>query len=190
MTRYILRVSSFAGTVPGATHFRGRVEGELARSCHGGTHFNAPEHRGVTTCDEGHLIPGRVSWEVEDRWSEERLDRLAAGGYKASGPAQFGDALAVIRAAISRFSGLWSVRRYLDEDGVVTGEPGDELWYGQIGRELGEYGPTDPYGLILWRASDRSAVQWEDGAPFPVMDGDVAATWKQLATHGIGKQDW
>lgn len=61
MTQYILHVSSYAGLVPGARHLTGRVEGPHPPSCHGSTHYNAPGHRGKTTCDEGHEIPEQVT---------------------------------------------------------------------------------------------------------------------------------
>ncbi|MGB6454804.1 MAG: hypothetical protein WBH47_09980 [Streptosporangiaceae bacterium] len=41
MTDYVLKISSFAGLVSGARHFRGRVEGPHEQSCHGGIMYRA-----------------------------------------------------------------------------------------------------------------------------------------------------
>lgn len=81
MTDYILHVTSFRGLAPGAVHYRGQVKGPRPQSCHGGTrhgNWNLPEgdpRRGKTTCEKGHLIPGRVEWDVERPMTSDMIKR-------------------------------------------------------------------------------------------------------------------
>lgn len=127
MTDYELRISSWAGVVPGAKHFRGRVQGPHPESCHGGTVFNAPAHRGRTTCEQGHELPERDEWDVEAAWAEARYERYMRAHFKGDGPDQFLSENAVITAAVRRFTGQDPARWW--EPDVVTGLPGDRLLY-------------------------------------------------------------
>jgi hypothetical protein len=144
---YVLHISSYVGTVAGARHFRGRVEGEHPKSCHGGTVFHGgagPLH-GKTTCAEGHELPERVDWEVEAAWTEERYERWAAKGFDDEGPAQFLSEQAVIDAAKRRFLGEDSSRWW--EEVPVTGQPGDKLYLGYVATKP-EY-VDGQYGSVL-----------------------------------------
>lgn len=149
MTQYILKISSWAGTVPGASHFYGRVEGPRPRPCCPG-----PEHHsgGKVTCDQGHELPGRAEWDVEARWTPEQWDRYAAAGFDGEGPAAFRTKAAVQAAAVARFTGaiqpdpaIWW------EHGVTPGRPGDELWYGWVARPQDAHmtDPADRWGMML-----------------------------------------
>jgi hypothetical protein len=109
---YRLRVSSYIGLVPWATHFTGRVRGEDAPLCHGTTeHFNAPGHRGISTCDEGHEILKPIEWDVEAAWTEARYERYSAAHFEGNGPNQFSTEQEVIDRAIVAFldgqNGMW-----------------------------------------------------------------------------------
>ena len=128
MTDYELHISSYKGVVPGAKHFRGRVTGPHPVSCHGGTVFNAPEHRGVTTCQQGHVLPERDEWDVEAAWTEERFNRWDARHFEGDGPGQFLTEARVILAARRRFLGLDPVQ-WWEHPGVVAGQPGDRLLF-------------------------------------------------------------
>lgn len=128
--KYVLKITSFGGIVPGAYHFRGRVEGEFPRSCHGGTSYNAPEHRGKTTCELGHEIPKQIEWDIEASWSEERYDRWAAGHYEDDGPSQFTDKDELIKTAIARFKNEFPHPWY-EEDYPIP-QKGDQLYIGWI----------------------------------------------------------
>lgn len=125
MTQYILHVTSFSGLVPGARHFRGRVEGPHPGPCHG----NRTHHNGTTvTCDEGHVLPKQVRWDVEAAWSQERHDRWAAAHFEGDGPQQFTSKKDVIDRAMIQF---------LDGsddpcEKVEPAEEGDELWFGYV----------------------------------------------------------
>jgi len=133
---WILHISSWAGTVPGAVHYRGRVEGEHPRSCHGGTVFHGggpPELKGKTTCAEGHVLPEQVRWDVEAPWTEERHERWAAGGFEGAGPQQFASEQEVVTAAAGRFTGKLPVQAW-EDPAVTLGQPGDRLWAGWIAR--------------------------------------------------------
>lgn len=127
MTDYELRITSYAGIVPGATHFRGHVAGPHPESCHGGTHYNAPEHRGKTTCEQGHELSGRDEWDVEAAWTQERYERYERAHYEGDGPDQFGTEEGVIDAARRRFTGEFPARWW--EPDVVIGQPGDRLLF-------------------------------------------------------------
>jgi hypothetical protein len=127
MTDYELNVLSWKGTVAVAVHYRGVVKGPYPESCHGGTRYNAPEHRGKTTCFEGHELPEREEWDVEAAWTEERFGRWSAKHFDGDGPGQFLSEARVILSARRRFLGLDPVRWW--ERDVVPGKPGDRLLY-------------------------------------------------------------
>ena len=137
--KYILHVSSYAGIVAWATHYRGRVEGEHPEPCHGNTtRYNAPDARGKTTCEEGHELPEQVRWDVEHAWSDERMERYLAACSKAlrnderqpDGPGQFGTEREVIDRAVVQFlDGMAKVNDPAEE--------GDELWFGHVDPDLG-----------------------------------------------------
>lgn len=158
MTQYILTVSSYAGLVPWARHFKGRVEGPHPEPCHGNsTIFNPPEHRGKTVCAEGHELPKQVKWDVEAAWSEARHERYLAESAKAlreglpgpDGPGQFDTEKAVVDRAIVQFlDGLEHVN-----DPAVEG---DELWYGYVDSGAGQApdqwdDPEDVWGMRIAR---------------------------------------
>jgi hypothetical protein len=136
--KFELRITSFGGIVPGATHYRGRVTGEHPRSCHGGTRFNAPATRGKTTCDQGHELPKQIYWDVEAPWEEDRYERLAAKHFEGDSPSQYTDESELVQDAIGRFLGLLPCRWW--EEDVTPGQPGDELYlgYAPIGGDEGE----------------------------------------------------
>jgi hypothetical protein len=125
MTDYVLKISSYAGLVAGARHYRGRVEGPHPKSCHGGTVFHGST--GKTTCAEGHEIPKQVTWDVEEPWTEERYQRYAAEHFEGDGPSQFLTKRRVVEVAVLRFAGS-AQRRWFEEEPVV-GEAGDRLFY-------------------------------------------------------------
>jgi hypothetical protein len=136
MTDYVLHISSYAGIVPGARHYRGRVEGPHPVPCHGGTVFNAPRSRGKWTCTEGHELPVREEWDVEAAWTEERFNRWDYRHFEGAGPGQFLSEQAVIDAAVRRFSGQDPVQ-WWEHPGVVPGQPGDRLLYdGEVIAEI------------------------------------------------------
>lgn len=154
MTDYILELSSFGGIVAGAVHWRGRVRGPHPKSCHGGTVFNAPESHGKTTCTEGHELPGRIEWEVEQAWTAEQYERYAARHFDGDSPSQFRTAMAVVETAIARFRGDLPVREY--DEKTYPGEPADRLFLdfipfddSDIDEEWGRQQGTPPYGSIL-----------------------------------------
>lgn len=128
--QYILHVSSYKDIVPWATHFKGHVEGEHPRPCHG----NSTHHRdGGVFCDDGHKLPEQVRWDVEADWSDARMERYLAACSKAlrndertpDGPAQFDTEKDVIDRAVMQFlDGLDHVN-----DPAVDG---DELWFGFV----------------------------------------------------------
>lgn len=153
MTQYILHISSYAGLVGGAKHFRGRVEGPYAESCHGGSRYNAPGARGKTICEEGHEIPsGRVSWEVEAVWSDEHYKRYADNHFEGDGPGQFLSAKDVMDTAIVRF--LDGADKWYEQE-VEPAQEGDELWYGWVNPEGGQLDdlqdPEDGWGMMIAR---------------------------------------
>jgi hypothetical protein len=141
MTRYILHISSYAGIVPGAVHYQGRVEGEHPGSCHGSTRFNAPESRGKWTCEQNHEMPEQVKWSVEAAWTEGQYERRAAKHFEGAGPQQFASEQDVKDAAIARFTGAAPCQWW--EEAVTAGEPGDTLYFGYI--PSGQHEP-DPDG--------------------------------------------
>lgn len=154
MTDYVLKIMHYGAVVPGATHYQGRVEGPRPRSCHGDTHYNAPWARGKLTCDERHEIPGRVEWNVDADWTEDRFARYAASSFEGDGPAQFKSAAAVIEVAVKRFKGEVRQAEWLNPH--VSGQPGDRLHLGYIARtpeeedeEWGRLNGTPPYGSVL-----------------------------------------
>lgn len=147
MTQYILRVSSFDGLVPGAVHYRGRVEGDYPKSCHGGSRHGG----GKVTCFEGHELPDRVEWDVEAEWSQERHDRWHAKHFEGDGPQQFTSKKDVIDRAMIQFL---DGSDYPCEK-VDPAQEGDELWYGWISPEGGQFDdlqdPEDGWGMMIAR---------------------------------------
>lgn len=123
--QYILKISDYGGLVAGASHFRGRVEGERPKSCHGAHHYDG----GKETCDQGHELPGQVSWEVEAHWTEEHFERYMAAGQPGDSPSQFTSKKDVMDRAIIVFldgcDDWWAQK-------VEPAEEGDELWYGWV----------------------------------------------------------
>lgn len=169
MTDYILKIMSYGETVPGATHYQGRVEGPHPRSCHGSTHFNAPETPGKWTCDEGHEIPRQVEWNVDADWTRPRFDRYAARHFEGDGPGQFKSAAAVVDAAVRRFKGEIQPAKWLNPH--IPGQPGDRLFLDYIARkpeeENAEWGREDgipPYGSVLAEIAAADAVAGEAGS--------------------------
>jgi hypothetical protein len=128
MAAYELHISSYGGLVAGAVHYRGRIQGESPRSCHGGKAFNHPDHRGKWTCEQGHELPERVEWDVEAPWTEQRYQRWAAGRFDGAGPQQYTDEAELVLDAIGRFLGTLPSRWW--EEQVPPAEPGDELYLG------------------------------------------------------------
>lgn len=148
MTQYVLHISSYGGLVPGAVHCRGRVEGPHPKPCHG----NRTHHDGYkTVCDEGHELPGQVRWDVEAAWTVERHDRWAARDFEGDGPQQFDSKRDVMDRAVIQF---------LDGsdfpcEKVDPAAEGDELWYGWISPEGGQFDdlqdPEDGWGMMIAR---------------------------------------
>jgi hypothetical protein len=153
MTQYILEISSYAGIVPGARHYKGRVKGPHPQSCHGGTQFGATKS-GKMECMEGHVLPDRLEWDVEAAWTEERHERWAAKGFEGDGPQQFLSKKDVIDRAIIQFlDGAGGPDRWWEQD-VPAAEEGDELWHGWIAREGLDDENTDPedsWGMCIAR---------------------------------------
>jgi hypothetical protein len=156
MTDYELKISSYTGLVAGARHYRGRIQGPYPESCHGGTTFNGWDGplKGTTTCSEGHVIPKRIEWDVDDFWTEERFNRYAAAHFEGDGAGQFLDQTKLIEVAIRRFKfesepGWW-------EEKYPRPEPGDRLFLGHIpmdpddvDEEWGRIQGTPPWGSLL-----------------------------------------
>lgn len=148
MTQYILHISSYDGLVPGACHYRGRVEGPHPESCHGGTRYSG----GKVTCFKGHELPERVEWDVEAAWSEARYERYAACHFEGDGPGQFISQKDVMDRAMVVFldgcSDWWAQK-------VDPAEQGDELWYGWVNPEGGQFDdltdPGDGWGCMIAR---------------------------------------
>lgn len=154
MTDYILQLSYFGGIVPGSTHFRGRVEGPHASSCHGSQHMG-PDTDHKWACEQGHILPDKIDWEVEAVWTEERYERWAAQGFEGDMPTQFQSPKDVIEAAKARFLGETGERKWF-EDEFIPGQPGDRLFLDFIPRdeseldaEWGHQIGAPPYGSLL-----------------------------------------
>lgn len=168
MTDYILRLSYFGGIVPGSTHFRGRVHGPHARSCHGGMTMHGSTD-GKWRCAEGHEIPDKIEWDVEAVWTEERYERWAAGGFDGDQPTQFKDPKDVIKAAVARFLGQTPERQWF-EDSFVPGQPGDRLFLDFIPQEdepedkaWGDLIGAPPYGSLLATVPSRAPAEVVSG---------------------------
>jgi hypothetical protein len=148
MSGYFLEISSYGGLVAGARHYRGWVKGEYPKSCHGGTVFSG----GKTTCAEGHELPERADWQVEEPWTEERYERFAAAHFEGDGPGQFLDQERLLEVAIGRFTGELPARWW--EDKPAVGKPGDKLYLGSaVYRDIDEthtpYPGGPPWGSVL-----------------------------------------
>lgn len=150
-----------------AWHWWATVEGEHPKSCHGGSHYNAPGSRGKTTCEQGHEIPEQVRWEVEAPWTEDRYQRYAARSFEGAGPCQFDSEQEAIDTAIGRFLGTLPVQWWEGE--VTTGDPGDKLWANWVSHK-----PDDPnvqanWGTVLAEVPAREvtddAVEEAEGDP-------------------------
>jgi hypothetical protein len=126
MTDYVLKISSYESIVAGASHYRGVIWGPHPQSCHGASHFNAPQSRGKHTCDEGHEIPARVEWQVEDYMTEEAFERQAARHFEDPGSAQMKSEAIVVQVAVSRF--LETRERLWFEPHRPELQPGDKLY--------------------------------------------------------------
>lgn len=168
MTDYILRLSYYGGIVPGSTHFRGRVEGPYATSCHGSKHAG-PDTDGKWACEQGHILPGKIDWEVEAVWSEERYERWAAGGFDGDQPTQFRDVKDVIETAKARFLGQTPERQWF-EDEFIPGQPGDRLFLDFIPAEdepedktWGDLIGAPPYGSLLATVPSRAPAEVVSG---------------------------
>jgi hypothetical protein len=176
MTDYVLKVSSYGGIVPGATHYRGRVEGPHPESCHGSMTYNAPESRGKWTCEQGHELPRRADWAVEAPWSEGRYERYSAKQFEGDGPEQFKDQQKVIETAVKRFTGELVHNWW--EDKHVPGQPGDRLFLGFVARDESEIDVawgrlmgTVPHGTLLAEIPADSKEEAHDGEPGRVAQG-------------------
>lgn len=143
MTQYVLKILSYAGIVPGARHYKGVVEGPSPSSCHGKM---TSRSGGPWTCEEGHELPKRVKWDVEQDWTPERHERYRAATHRAleddsrlpDGPGQFDSKQEVIdRAMVQFLDGLEGVND--------PAEDGDELWYGYVHPEGFDYDPDEDY---------------------------------------------
>jgi hypothetical protein len=151
VTDFILEISSYDGIVPGAKHYRGRVKGEHPRSCHGGSTFHGggpPELRGKTTCAEGHVLPGRVEWEVEAIWTEDRYQRYAAREFEGDGPSTFASEQEVVDAARARFLAAGDEPSWW-EDKWEPGKPGDKLYAGWIPRPQDSSMVEENWGTVI-----------------------------------------
>ncbi len=148
MSDYILHVMSYSGLVPGASHYRGRVEGEHPRSCHGGSHYNAPESRGKTTCEQGHELPEQVEWRVEAAWTEGQYERWAAAGFEGPGYEQFKTEREVIDTAVKRFLGQLPCQ-WWENPATTPGDPGDKLWAGWVSRPQDQDLVEENWGTVL-----------------------------------------
>jgi len=152
MADYFLRITSYAGLVPWAHHYRGRVQGERPQSCHGGTTYHGSDGplKGKTTCNAGHVLPPRVEWEVEAPWTTERVERWHASGFEGDAPNQFNDQRELIDVAIRRFKGELPCREF--EDRIEPGKPGDKLYLGHIAFKDAEIyrEDDDPDGMPAW----------------------------------------
>jgi hypothetical protein len=142
---------SYDGIVPGASHYRGRVEGPHPQSCHGGTRYAD----GKKTCFEGHELPGRTEWQVEAAWSEQRFERFMAAGQPGNGPAQFRSKKDVIdRAMIMFLDGAGGDDRWWEQR-VEPAQEGDELRYGWVNPEGGQFDdlqdPEEAWGMMIAR---------------------------------------
>jgi hypothetical protein len=149
--QYVLHVMSYEGIVPGAKHYRGRVEGEHPPSCHGRTHYSAAGK----TCDEGHQLEEKTEWNVEAAWSEERYERFMAAGQPGNSPSQFLSKKDVIdRAMIQFLDGSGGPDRWWEQR-VEPAAEGDELWYGWVNPEGGQFDdlqdPEDGWGMRIAR---------------------------------------
>lgn len=140
MTDYYLRVSSYAGYVAWAKHFRGRVIGpHLYPACghNEGTTYNSPESRGKWTCRVCPAEqPDRLEWDVDAIWTQARYDRYQASGFELDGPSQFLSMVALINAAIARFIGdlpkdYNAKDNFWEEQARGIGE-GDRLFYEEV----------------------------------------------------------
>jgi hypothetical protein len=152
MTDYELHVSSYGGLVFGAHHFYGRVNGPNPEPCHGNRlRYNAPESRGKYTCDEGHVIPARVEWDVEAGWTEDRYNRYSAKHFEGDGPNAFRDEAELLATAVKRFRG--EIPHHWWEGKPVVGRPGDRLFYGSSifdpEGEQPDRSPLPPWGSVL-----------------------------------------
>lgn len=126
MTDYHLKISSYAGILAWAAHYRGRVEGPHPRPCHGNS---TTYSQGKNTCTECKAeLPKRVDWEVEEPWTEARYEKYAASGFEDDSPTQFTDQTVLIETAIKRFTG--ELEHQWWEDEPVRGAPGDRLILG------------------------------------------------------------
>lgn len=153
MTQYILTISSYAGIVPWAVHYKGVVKGPHPPSCHGGTTYHGSDGplRGKTTCSEGHELPKQAEWQVEAAWTEERYSRYAAGHFEGDSPSVFTDKREVMDCAIIRF--LDGADQWWEQK-VPPAEEGDELWYGWIGDREADaelQDPEDGWGMMIAR---------------------------------------
>jgi hypothetical protein len=122
VTDYVLKISSFSGIVPGAHHFRGRVEGPYPRSCHGGKSSRGNRWY----CEENHEIPDHIKWDVDALWSEADYDRYQASDFELDGPGQFTDETQLIDAAIRRFN--YEREPEWWEEKYPSPQPGDRLY--------------------------------------------------------------
>lgn len=132
MTDYVLHVMSFQGIVSGATHFRAKVEGPHPKSCHGGQMLVPGNPNWL--CAEGHEIPRRTEWQVEEPWGKERYERWAALEFEGAGPAQFNSEAELVAAARARFLGEAAAQWW--EEKPVPGQPGDRLFYSLLPAEM------------------------------------------------------
>lgn len=153
MTDYVLKISSYRGIVPGATHLRGRVEEPYPESCHGGMSYNASSARGEYSCAKGHIIPRRIEWDVEEPWTEKEIRRFSARKFEADGPGQFASRRHLINVAIGRFCGYYLPRWF--EEKPVIGQPGDRLYYHWLP------------GMVLLESFTEEERKRRDGLPLP-----------------------
>lgn len=134
MTDWYLRISSYAGVVPWAKHFRGRVVEEFTRCPKG--HGHTSRSHGKTTCVPcGTIIPDPREWDVEGFWSEAKYTRYANASFEGDGPAQFTDKAELIKVAVQRWTGetpdgyeLYD--RWWEDGPKAPSQPGDRLILG------------------------------------------------------------
>lgn len=155
---YVLEIGGWDGIVP-ARHLYGRVKGERPKSCHGAMHLgnwhrpHSDPLRGKDTCDEGHVIPPRAEWDVEDFWTEDQYKRLAAARFEGDGPAQFADQAKLIDVAVRRFQ-VKRERQWWEQDYPHPG-PGDRLYLGYKPSQGAQPEP-DGYGSLLCQLPDEA----------------------------------
>lgn len=157
MTDYILKISSW--DLVGGTHYYGRAEGPSPRPCHGNsTIFKG----GLTVCSQGHALPRRVEWQIQQPWTAEDYVRYHDRRFEPPSPDQFSSKQELLRVAAGRFTGE-IIQRPEDEVQLPDAvQPGDRLWHGWVStpdtRDEVDY--DDLWGLCI---AKRTPDWWTPG---------------------------